>query len=73
VKKCGKHESIKKLLGLIQWLERQKKIQKKSNPDTAFTGSASGFKFIHNNLQTRVHQLAVALNPVAQEREKKFK
>jgi hypothetical protein len=45
----------------------RKKTSKKINLGKSFTGSALGFKFIHNNLQTRVHQSAVGLNPVAQE------
>jgi hypothetical protein len=42
------------------------------NLGKAFTGSAQSFKFIHNNLQIRVHQSVVGPNPVAQEWEKKL-
>jgi hypothetical protein len=40
------------------------------NPGKAFTGSAQSFKFIHNNLQIRVHQLAAGPNPETKNEEK---
>jgi hypothetical protein len=44
----------------------KKKTQVILNQDTAGTGSALGFKFIENELQTQVHPAAARPYPVAQ-------
>jgi hypothetical protein len=65
IKSC-KHEPINELLGLIQWLNKEKTISKGRRPRALPVLAVPwSFKFIDKELQTLVHPSTAGPNPVA--------
>jgi hypothetical protein len=69
-----KQESIKQLLGLVQWVESDKKISKENSTQTQAVPTVRwGLQVIEKELQTQVHPSTVGPNPVASQRKKNSK
>jgi hypothetical protein len=71
-RKSCKHEPINQLLGLIQWLERKKKIQIKTSQTLPVPAVPRGLQVIRKIKESRAHQSAAGSNLVAREWKKKF-